>query len=121
MASNEGNGDYNSLQLAMRGTRKDRFDLSVGLHVRTRNDPSTNATGSGGDLQAVSNPYAGWKYDFGPSAFDRRNVFFANFVYQIPFLKNSENKLLKATVGGWEISGVVTAESGAPVNLTIGS
>ncbi len=121
MASNEGNGDYNSIQLAMRGTVKTDLTYQLGYTYAHSNDPSTNATGSGGDLQAVSNPYAGWKYDFGPSAFDRRNVFFANFVYQIPFLKNSENKLLKATVGGWEISGVVTAESGAPVNLTIGS
>ena len=110
MASNEGNGDYNSIQLAMRGTVKTDLTYQLGYTYAHSNDPSTNATGSGGDLQAVSNPYAGWKYDFGPSAFDRRNVFFANFVYQIPFLKNSENKLLKATVGGWEISGVVTAE-----------
>jgi hypothetical protein len=121
LATNEANGDYNSLQLAMRGNVKSDLNYQLGYTYSHSNDPSSNGTGSGGDLQAVSDPYAGWKYDFGPSAFDRRNVFFANFVYQIPFLKNSENKMLKTFVGGWEISGIVTAESGAPVNLTIGS
>jgi hypothetical protein len=121
LANNEANGDYNSLQLAMRGTLKSDLTYQVGYTYAHSNDPSTLGTGSGGDLQTVSNPYAGWKYDFGPSAFDRRNVFFANFVYQIPFLKNSENKMLKTFVGGWEVSGVVTAQSGAPVNLNIGS
>jgi hypothetical protein len=121
MATNEANGDYNSLQLAMRGTVKSDLNYQLGYTYSHSNDPSTNGTGSGGDLNPVSDPYAGWKYDFGPSAFDRRNVFFANFVYQIPFLKNSENKMLKTFVGGWEISGVVTAETGAPVNLTVGT
>jgi hypothetical protein len=117
LSTNEANGDYNSLQLAMRGTVKTDLTYQLGYTYAHSNDSSTNGTGSGGDLQSVSNPYAGWKYDFGPSAFDRRQVFFANFVYQIPFLKNSENKMLKTFVGGWEISGVVTAESGAPLNV----
>ena len=59
-------------------------------------------TASEGDLYNVSNPYEGWKYDFGPSAFDIRNNFFTNFVYRIPLLKNSGNGLLRTTLGGWE-------------------
>ena len=30
----------------------------------------SGVAGSGGDLYNISNPYAGWKYDFGPSNFD---------------------------------------------------
>jgi len=40
-----------------------------------------------------------------------------NFVYQIPLLRNSSNHLLKATVGGWELSGIVTAQTGTPLNI----
>ncbi len=69
---------------------------------------------SAGDLINISNPYAGWKYDFGPSIYDHRQVFFANFVYDIPLFKHSDNHLMKTVAGGWEISGIVTAESGAP-------
>ncbi len=116
MAQNEANGDYNSLQVAMRGTLKTNLTYQLGYTFSKTND-SFNSGGSAGDLYNVSNPYAGWKYDFGPSNFDRRQIFFANFVYQIPFLKNSENKVLKTVVGGWEVAGIVSVISGAPLNI----
>jgi Carboxypeptidase regulatory-like domain len=117
MAQNEANGDYNSLQVSMRGTlAKNDLNYSVGYTFAKSND-SFNSGGSAGDLYNISNPYAGWKYDFGPSNFSHENVFFANFVYQIPLLKNSENKLLKTTLGGWEVAGIIMAESGAPLNI----
>ena len=34
-------------------------------------------------------------------------------------LKNSGNKLLKTTLGGWEVSGIVTAITGAPLNIGV--
>jgi hypothetical protein len=118
MAQNEANGDYNSLQVAMRGTLKSDLTYQLGYTYSHTNDSfGSSGCGSGGDLCPISNPYLGWKYDFGPSNFDRRNIFFANFVYQIPLLKNSDNKLLKTTLGGWEVAGIVTAISGAPLNI----
>jgi len=116
-AVNEANSDYNSLQVSARGSLlSNDLTYQVGYTYSHTND-SFNSGGSAGDLYNISDPYLGWKYDYGPSAFDRRNVFFTNFVYQIPFLKNSDNKLLKATLGGWEISGIVTAMTGAPLNI----
>ena len=117
MAENEANGDYNSLQVSMRGNlAKNDLNYSLGYTFSKSND-SFNSGGSAGDLYNVSNPYLGWKYDFGPSNFSHENVFFANFVYQIPLLKNSQNKLLKTTLGGWEVAGIITAETGAPLNI----
>jgi len=117
MAQNEANGDYNSLQISMRGTlAKNDLNYQFGYTLARAND-SFNSGGSAGDLYQISDPYKGWKYDFGPSNFDHENVFFANFVYQIPLLKNSQNKLLKTTLGGWEVAGIITAESGAPLNI----
>jgi len=117
MAQHEANGDYNSLQVAMRGTlAKNDLNYSVGYTLARAND-SFNSGGSAGDLYQISDPYKGWKYDFGPSNYDHENVFFANFVYQIPLLKDSQNKLLKTTLGGWEVAGIITAESGAPLNI----
>ena len=117
MAQNEANGDYNSLQVAMRGTLL-KTDLTYQLgYTYSHTNDSFNSGGSAGDLYNVSDPYLGWKYDFGPSAFDRRQIFFANFVYQIPLLRHSDNKLLKTALGGWEVSGIVSAISGAPLNI----
>jgi len=117
ISRNEANSDYNSVQASMRGTVfSNDLTYQVGYTFSHTNDSFWNQA-SGGDLYNVSNPYLGWKYDFGPSMYDHRNVFFANFVYDVPFMKHSDNKLAKTLIGGWEVSGIVTAMSGAPLNI----
>jgi hypothetical protein len=64
----------------------------------------------------MSNPYGGWRYDIGPGGFDRTHNVSVNFIYDIPFLRSSQNHFLKSTIGGWEISGIVTMTSGLPIN-----
>lgn len=81
-------------------------------------DATQNAA-DGGDLNQVTNPYVGWRYDVGPAAINRRNVAFVNFIYDLPMFRTTSNHLLKGTLGGWQVSGIITAESGLPVNLTV--
>jgi hypothetical protein len=115
MSRNEANGDYNSLQASIRGNLKSDLQYQVGYTYSHANDAGSQGS-SAGDLGTISNPYAGWKYDFGPSAFDLHHVFFTNFVYEIPLFKNS-SKGVKTALGGWELSGIVQAQSGAPLNI----
>jgi Carboxypeptidase regulatory-like domain len=110
------NAHYNSLQVDLHANVRTDLQLQFG-YTLARSMDSGDSNGSGGDLNNITNPYAGWRYDWGPSVFDRTNVAFVNFVYNIPLLKNSDNHVLRATVGGWALSGIVTAESGAPINL----
>jgi Carboxypeptidase regulatory-like domain len=118
LAYNEANARYNSLQTSLTGTVHHDLHLQVSYTLAKAMD-ATTSTGSGGDLNNATNPYEGWKYDFGPSVFDRRNVFFANFVYDLPIFRGAASRLVKATLGGWQFSGIVTEESGAPVNLGV--
>ena len=118
LAYNEGNAIYNSLQTSLTGTIHRDLHLQAAYTLAKAQD-STTSVGSGGDLNNATNPYAGWKYDFGPSQFDRRNVFFTNFVYDIPFLRDSSNHMLKSAVGGWQLSAIITEETGAPLNLGV--
>ena len=118
LARNEANGDYNSMQASLRGNVKSDLQYSVGYTYSHTNDAGTSGS-SAGDLGMISNPYAGWKYDFGPADYDIRHVFFTNFVYDIPFMKNSSNKAAKMLIGGWEISGIIAAQSGAPLNIGV--
>ena len=118
MAQNGENGDYNSIQMSFRGTTLNKdLTFQVAYTYSHANDSFDGATQRVGDLSNVSNPYEGWKYDFGPSAFDIRNNFFTNFVYRVPLLKNNGNRPLRVALGGWEISGIITAISGAPMNI----
>ncbi|HYM76785.1 MAG TPA: carboxypeptidase regulatory-like domain-containing protein [Candidatus Dormibacteraeota bacterium] len=116
LAFNEGNSKYNSLQTSLTGTVHHDLHLQV-AYTFSKADDSTTSNGSGGDLNNATNPYAGWPYNYGPSQFDRRSVFFANFVYDIPLFRSDTNKLLKGTLGGWQFSGIITEETGAPLNL----
>ncbi len=43
----------------------------------------------------------------------------ASYLYDIPFLKSSSQPLLKYLVAGWQVSGVTTIQSGAPLNVTL--
>ncbi len=118
LAFNGSNASYNSLQTSLTGTIRHDLHLQVSYTLAKAMD-ATTASGSGGDLQNATNPYQGWRYDWGPSVFDRRNVFFANFVYDLPVFRNATNRALKAGLGGWELSAIITEESGAPINLGV--
>jgi len=52
----------------------------------------------------------------GLSDFDRRQRFVTSAVYQLPFFSNSSG-VTKAALGGWEASGVVILQSGAPITV----
>jgi hypothetical protein len=110
------NATYNSLQATLTGTVRRDLHLQVSYTLAKAMD-ATTSSGSGGDLENVTNPYQGWRYDFGPSVFDRKNVFFANFVYDLPIFRNATNRALRGGLGGWQISGIITENSGAPINI----
>ncbi len=116
MSENEGNGDYNAFQASLRGTFKTDLTYQFGYTYSHTNDVYTSGN-SAGDLGSISNPYQGWNYDYGPAPYDIHNIFSVNFVYNVPFMRHSDNHWMKTLVGGWEVSGIVTAESGAPLNI----
>ena len=119
MAQDEASGHYNSLQVDLNSQFSRDLQLRAYYTLSRSIDPSTG--GSGQDLNAVTNPYVGWRYDLGPSIFDRTHNFSANFIYSLPFLRNGSNGLMKSTLGGWQVSGIVTIESGLPINVSGGS
>jgi len=119
LAQNLAQAHYNALQVDLHGNIRSDLQLQFGYTLSRAIDPTTGGA-NGFDLDNVSNPYVGWKFDQGPSIFDRTNVAFVNFVYDIPLLKNSPNRLMKSTIGGWQLSGIVTMESGAPINIIAG-
>ena len=119
MYTNGGNGHYNAFQSELHGQLTRDLYLQVAYTYSKAIDPNVGGTGNGGDLNNITNPYLGWKYDVGPSSYDRANVGFVNFVYELPIFRNTTDKLLKTTLGGWRLSGIVNFMSGAPLNLGV--
>jgi hypothetical protein len=52
--------------------------------------------------------------NYGPTAADRRHVFTASFVWNLPFLRN-ESGFVGHVLGGWEVSGIQTFQTGLPL------
>jgi hypothetical protein len=118
LSENEADTHYNSLQVDLNSQVGHDLTLRAFYTLSRAVDPTTGGNG-GSDLSNVSNPYAGWRYDVGPSGYDRTHVAVVDFIYDIPLFRHSESRLLKSTVGGWEVSGIVTMESGLPINIGI--
>ncbi len=118
MAEDGENAYYNSLQVQLRG--QVRHDLSLGVaFTQSRSVDGNPDNANGGDLDSLYDPYS-WGYTYGPSTYDRQTVLAVNFVYNLPFLMHNANHLLRSGLGGWELSGVMTAETGFPLGLTLG-
>ncbi|HTH53169.1 MAG TPA: carboxypeptidase regulatory-like domain-containing protein [Edaphobacter sp.] len=60
------------------------------------------------------------RYDRGVSDYNHTNVFVTSYVWKAPSLEKM-NSFVRQTAGNWEFSGIFTAESGAPLNLTAGT
>ncbi len=120
LAENGANANYNSLQVDLHTNMRNGLMAQFGYTYSRSIDPATGSGGNGYDLNNITNPYAGWKFDNGPSVFDRTHVAFVNFVYDLPIFKDTSSRLLKSTLGGWQVSGIVTMETGAPLNVVYG-
>ncbi len=114
--------NYNSLQVSLnhRTTR----DLTLGLSYTwsknltdSWNDRGTAATGSAlsGPPGTASTYAYDPKLDYGASGLNQPQSFISNFVYKEPFFRE-QHGLVGHTLGGWELSGIVTLNSGLSTN-----
>nr|WP_255551238.1 TonB-dependent receptor [Granulicella sp. dw_53] len=52
--------------------------------------------------------------NYGPSDFDTRHVMVLNYVWDIPYATHANNRILRSTLGNWQFSGTIQAQSGRP-------
>jgi hypothetical protein len=105
---NTTNGNYNGFQTGLRAQNK--HGLTGELDYTWSHEIDVTSY----DLNQVSNPFD-LKYDKGSGALDRRHILTANYVYALPFLLHNQG-LAGSLLGGWQIAGVFTAESGVIIN-----
>src|SRR3954471_4814594 len=95
-----------------------RHDAGAAGSVTLNYTLSRNRTDSTNDRDAVDIPQnpLDLAAEYADARTDRRHIFTANYVYEIPFLKTSSNTLLKAVLAGWQFAGITTINSGQPVS-----
>jgi hypothetical protein len=114
--SNDLISDYDSFSAILR--KRMSRGLQIDAHYtwsRTR-DEATHSNGGG---QTMDN-YDPMR-DYGPAIWDVPHRFVATYIYELPFFKERSGGLTKGFLGGWQIAGVTTVQSGTPVNVTIGT
>ncbi|HSE98518.1 MAG TPA: TonB-dependent receptor, partial [Blastocatellia bacterium] len=120
------NGDsyYNALQInvARRFARGLQFQMAYtySKSIDTASDAAGIFQYEQGQLP--QDPYD-LRNDRGLSAFDLRNIFSLNIIYDLPYQTQSGatggRKVADFILGGWQVNSIITAQSGTPFNPTI--
>ncbi len=100
---------YNSLQ----ATWNRRFSNGLQFGVSYTFSKSMDSGSNQRDI--IPNTYDAHNL-WGPSEFDARHVFIANYLYELPLFKNSSS-LAGKTLGGWQLSGIFQAQTGTPCSV----
>jgi hypothetical protein len=116
------NSNYNSLQAGLQVRNLHGLTLNFGYTWSHEldymsSDLGGNINGQTMDNQStITNPF-NRAYDYGSGDMNRTQIFTAAYVYELPFFRNSTNGFAKNVVGGWELSGITTVETGVPVTI----
>ncbi|MFN2499434.1 MAG: carboxypeptidase regulatory-like domain-containing protein [Pyrinomonadaceae bacterium] len=107
----EASSDYNSLQV----TFKKR--VSKGLQYGVVYTWSKNMTNASTDRSDAAQDPLRLDLERAPSQFDRTHIFTGHLVYELPFFRKSTG-LKRTLLGGFQVTGVYTAQSGTPLTIT---
>lgn len=102
--------NYNSLQTQI--TKRFEDGSVVTANYTWSHALTDNQTAYGTQTQDTYNPHL----DYGPTQLDRKHIFNANAVYQLPFLRNRKD-LVGSLLGGWQMGGIFAAETGVPLTV----
>lgn len=103
--------NYHSLQVQLQ--KRFKGANLIDLNYTWSKALTDNQTDRSTAVQDRTNP----RGEYGRSQLDRRNVFTADFVYELPFYHQQQN-LLGHVLGGWQLSGIVAANSGLPFTVS---
>ena len=110
------NADYNALQVTAERRMGKHFGLK-GFYTFSKaieDAQLQNSTTQGGVEDAHN-----LAIDRGRTDFDRRHNFVASLIWN-PDYAGAGNRLMKTIVNGWQVSAIVTLQSGTPFNVTTG-
>ena len=120
LATNDGNTDYNGLELSLQRRMSKGLSYSLGYtYSRGLANFGDNLTDPDGALPQNTYNYAA---EMSNSTLDIRNRFVGNFIWDLPFGQGrhflSQPGLVNHVLGGWQLNGIVTLQTGSPYSVT---
>lgn len=74
----------------------------------------TDATNDRDSIDVPQNP-RNPSADYADARTDRRHIFTASYMYELPFFREAKNVALRYALGGWQLAGITMINSGQPV------
>ncbi len=119
-----GYSHYNAMNIKLQHSAANLAATLFYTYARSTDDKSAaagvGATGSG--YQGFMNNHDP-NLDYGPSDFDVPQRFVASYIYNLPFGRGQKylgsiNRAADLAVGGWQVTGITTFQSGFPFSIT---
>ena len=117
------NSSYNSLQLTAERRAKSLTITGSYTWSKSIDDLPPGQGLYGFDANYSARPWDDplrHAFDSGPSEFDHQHRFVSSFVWELPRL-NEANSFIRSTLGGWQFSGLVSAQTGRPLTVLSGA
>jgi hypothetical protein len=105
------NSNYHSLQI--QAQKQFRGNSLVNIAYTWSRSMTDNQTDRS---TAAQDSYCAHSCEYGPSQSDRRHIFTANALYNLPFFKEQQG-FVGHVLGGWEFSAILTAQTGTPLTV----
>jgi hypothetical protein len=102
--------NYHSLQISL--NRRVSQGLNLGVAYTWSKTLTDNPSDRSDAPYNTYNPNA----EYGPASFSLAQVLVFNYVYELPFYR-SQQGVVGHVLGGWEISGITSFESGSPTTI----
>jgi hypothetical protein len=119
-----GNAEYNSLAVKITRRFSGGLSLTSAYTYSKSIDDTSGIRVQGYDTLFPQNS-ACIRCERGLSSFDTRNRLVVSPLYELPVgkgkLLNINNSFANAIIGGWQVGGIMTIQSGIPQTITIGS
>jgi len=121
----DSHGNYNAgfASLNKRFSRGLQFGVAYTFSkLMSDNDESLGVAAITGGSPQIPQDFFNVQAEKGLSAFDRTHRLVANFIYEIPTPPGSffDSGFGKRVFGGWELSGIITRQSGQPFTMLTG-
>lgn len=107
----EGSSNYHSLQSQFKYQRKSVQTTLNYTYSKAMGDANNSGQDFRSQVSSTQNSYC-IPCEYGILNFDRTHIFSGNIIYALPFYATGSNKLLRAGIGGWSLSGIAIAQSG---------
>jgi hypothetical protein len=111
------NSTYHSLQVSWNRRFEGGFTF-LGSYVWSKAIDLASTDGNSGLGNQASNPF-NWSRDKGPADFNVKHRFVSSFIWDLPLFRASHS-FTHSLLGGWQLNGILTLQTGNPFSVTAG-